>query len=121
MPTPATSSDEFCSSTKLHIDQNADPVAVHKPVPVPIHWMKDLNDQLDMDVRLGVIEKVPIGEPVTWCHRLVLTPKKDGSPRRTVDLQALNRKSVRQTHFTDSPFNLAISVPKKTVRTVLDT
>ena len=32
----------------------------------------------DRDVRLRVLEPVPVGEPVTWCHRMVICDKKNG-------------------------------------------
>ena len=89
---------------QLMVDPNAKPVAVHTPVPVPIHWQHDVKMGLDRDVRLGVIEPVPIGEPVKWCHRMVVCAKKNGKPRRTVDLQALNAHATRKTHHTQSPF-----------------
>ena len=105
---------------KLYVDESARPVAVHKPVPIPMHWMKQVKEQLDKDVRLGVLEPVPVGDPVTWCSRMIVCPKKDGNPRRTVDLQCLNKVSARQTHATESPFHQAVSVPKHTYKTVLD-
>ena len=71
------------------------------------------------DVALGVIEPVPINTPVTWCSRMVMAPKHSGEPRRTVDLQALNRVSVRQTHHTRSPFMLASAIPAGKVKFVL--
>ena len=49
----------------LMVDTNATPVAHHTPVPVPLHWQDEVKSGLDQDVRLGVIEPVPIGEPVT--------------------------------------------------------
>ena len=52
-------------------------------------------------------------------HRMVIAPKKDGSPRRTVDLQALNRASVRQTHHTASPYHTAASIPSGVMETCL--
>ena len=76
--------------------------------------------QLDRDVKLGVIEPVPWGEPTTWCSRMVTVAKENGSPRRTVDLQALNNASVRQTHHTPSPFHQAMSVPHNMKKSVLD-
>ena len=51
---------------------------------------------------------------------MVVCPKKDGHPRRTVNLKALNKSAPRQTHATESPFNQAASVPKDTYKTVLD-
>ena len=96
------------------------PHAVHTPIPIPHHWKTKVKDDLDRDVRLGIIEKVPQGTPTNWCARMVVAPKKDGSPRRTVDLQQLNKATLRETHHTPSPFNLASSVPCNTVKTVLD-
>ena len=105
---------------KIDIDPNSTPVAVHTPIPVPVHWKEKVKDQLDRDVKLGVIEPVPWGEPTTWCSRMITVAKKDGSPRRTVDLQALNDASVRQTHHTPSPFHQAMAVPHGTRKTVVD-
>ena len=105
---------------KLNIDPAAIPKAFHTPVPVPLHWREEVKRGLDQDVKLGVIEPVPIGEPVTWCHRMVICPKKNGKPRRTVDLQALNAYATRETHHTQSPFHQARSVPAATKKTVFD-
>ena len=105
---------------KLHVDPKAQPVAIHKPRPVPIHWRDQVQDELERDVRIGVLELVPIGEPTDWCSPMVICPKTNGDPRRTVDLQALNDVSVRQTHTAESPFHQALSVPKQTIKTVVD-
>ena len=105
---------------KLNIDLSAEPKAYHTPIPVPLHWQKEVKAGLDQDVNLGVIEPVPIGEPVTWCHRMVVCPKKNGKPRRTVDFQSLNAHATRETHHTQSPFHQARSVPANMKKTVFD-
>lgn len=105
---------------KLHISPDAKPVAVHKPIPLPLHWMKPVKEGLDKDEKLGVIEKVPLGEPVTWCAKMICVPKKDGQPRRTVDFQALNKAAYRQTHATIALFQQATSVPKDNYKSVVD-
>ena len=105
---------------KLMIDPDATPFASHKPIPIPVHWQEEVYAGLDRDVRLGVIEPVPVGTPVTWCHRMVVVPKKSGKPRRTVDLQPLNRYAVRETHHTESPFHQARAVPPNTYKSVTD-
>ena len=51
---------------------------------------------------------------------MVCVPKKDNSPRRTVNFQPLNRHSARYTHHTLSPFHQASMVPANTKKTVLD-
>ena len=52
---------------------------------------------------------------------MVATPKKNGSPRRTVDLQKLNATTLRKTHQTSSPFNQVSIVSAHNRKTVLST
>ena len=51
---------------KLHVNPEAEPVAIHKARPVPVHWRDKVLAELERDVRIGVLERVPIGEPTTW-------------------------------------------------------
>ena len=104
----------------LYVDEKVKPVAFHKPYPVPLHFQKQVKESLDNDVKLGVLEKVEVGEPTTWCSRMVIQSKKDGGPRRTVDLQQLNKHCVRQTHSVKAPFHQATAIPANTWRTCLD-
>ncbi|CAG2237418.1 unnamed protein product [Mytilus edulis] len=108
-----------CEPLQLHVDPNATPVAVHKPALVPIHWQDKVYADLERDVRIGVLEQVSQNTPTTWCSRMVVTSKADGTPRRTVDLQPQNRHSVRQTHHVPSPFHLA-DRPQGMKKTVTD-
>ena len=104
----------------IHFLPDVTPQAIHTPIPVPYHWKKQVKADLDQDVRLGIIEPVPQGTPTRWCSRMVVTAKKDGSPRRTVDLTNVNRTTLRETHHTPMPFNLVADVPTGTKKTVLD-
>ena len=88
----------------IPVRRDAKPVAVHTPAPVPLHGEEKVKRDLERDVSLGVKEPVSLNTPVTWCHRMVTVPKHNGEPRRTVDMQSLNKASVRQTHHTRSPF-----------------
>ena len=105
---------------RLIVNDDATPVAHHTPIPVPVHWQEQVKIGLDQDVQLGVIEPVPVGTPVSWCHRMVVCAKKSGKPRRTVDFQALNRYATRETHHTQSPFHQARMVPPNTRKSVFD-
>ena len=105
---------------KIHTDPDAVPFVVHKPVPVPLHYRAEVKANIDADVKRGVLQKVPPGVPDTWCTRLVITPKKDGRPRRTVDLAVLTKAGVRETHHTRSPFKVVCSVPRGMLKTTLD-
>ena len=105
---------------EIHVDPDAPSKACHTPAPVPLHWQKRVYEDLLRDEALGVIERVPYGEPVTWCHRMVITRKHDGSPRRTVDLSTLNKYCKRETFASETPFHLARRIPKNTWKTVTD-
>ena len=96
------------------------PYAVHTPIKVPIHWESQVLDAIRQDERLGILEQVPPGSPVVWCSRMVVAPKKNGKPRRTVDMQKVKNATLRETHFTPSPFNIVSRIPKNTFKSVLD-
>lgn len=104
----------------LLVDPKAEPVAHQSPIPIPVHWQEKVKADLDRDVRLGVIEPVPVGESPTWCHRMVICAKKNGNPRRTVDFQSLNAHAARETHHTQSPYHQVRSVPSGKIKTVSD-
>ncbi|XP_021367133.1 uncharacterized protein LOC110459276 [Mizuhopecten yessoensis] len=101
---------------QLHVDPKVRPVVL-----VPIHWQDKVYAGIERDVRIGVLERVSPNTPTTWCSRMVVTGKADGTPRRTVDLQPQNRHSVRQTHHVPGSFHLADRVPQCTRKTVTDT
>jgi hypothetical protein len=105
---------------EIHLDPNAKPRACHTAASIPLHWQQKVYEDLLRDEALEVIERVPYGEPVNWCHRMVVTRKHDGSPRRTVDLSPLNKFCKRETHAQESPFHLARRVPGHTWKTVTD-
>ena len=105
---------------KITFREGATPHAVYKASPIPHHWQKPVKDDIDRDVRLRIIEAVPQGTVSEWCSRMVVVAKKDGSPRRTVDLQKLNEATYREVHHTQTPFNLVSNVPKNTYKTVID-
>ena len=74
--------------------------------------MTAVKASITRDVQLGVLEAVTVGEPITWCHRLVAARrKKNGKPRRIVDMKVLNKHAVRETHHTQSRFQQATLVP----------
>ena len=105
---------------KITFKQDSTPYAIHKPIPIPHHWKERVKAQLDADVALDIIEPIPQGVPTRWCSRMVVVAKKDGSPRRTVDLQALNKATLRETHHTPTPFNIVSTIPNRMKKTILD-
>ena len=105
---------------EIHVDPATPPKACHTPAPEPLHWQQRVYDDLLHNEALGVIERVPYGEPTTWCHRMVTTRKHDGSPRRTVDLSPLNKFCKHETFAMEPPFHLGCRIPKNTWKTVTD-
>ena len=90
------------------------------PATIPLHWESDVKRGLDRDLALGVIEKVGVNVPVSWCSRMLITPKTNGQPRRVIDFTPVNKHAPRQLHHTKSPYVIATSVPRNQVKTVLD-
>ena len=78
---------------RLMVEPDAWPVAHHAPIPVPVHWQDDMKACLNRDIRLGVIEPVPIGKPVTWCQKIV--PERLASYSTTVRLEYTNRLRIQ--------------------------
>ena len=105
---------------EIHIEESNSPRTCHTAAPVPMHWHKRVYEDLLRDEALGVIEQVPYGIPVSWCHRMVVTRKHDGTPRRTVDLSPLNKFCKRETFASEAPFQLARRIPGNTWKTVTD-
>ena len=81
----------------IHVKDGVVPTAAHIPIPIPAHWKSGVKQQLDSDVEKGILYKLPPCEPVDWCMRMVCVPKPDGSPRRTIDFQPLNKFCKRET------------------------
>ena len=107
-------------SIKIHVDENVKPKTFHTPAVVPFLWKEKVHSDLLRDEALGVIERVPYGEPVKWCHRMVITRKQDGSPRRRVDLSPLNKHCKRETFSWELPFHIVRRIPQGTWKTVTD-
>ena len=82
----------------LMIDPGAKPVSNKKCYQVPVHFKEKVLKSLETDVKLGVCERVPPNTKDIWCSPMIITPKKNGEPRRIVDLRHLNKSAARQTH-----------------------
>ena len=73
-----------------HIKKGAVPLAQHTHIPVPLHWKAQVKAAPAPNVTKGTIKPVPIVTPTTSCSQMVVTTKKDSTPRQKVDLQHLN-------------------------------
>ena len=66
---------------------------------------------IERDIKLGVLERVPANTPVTWCSRMHVVAKKNGDPHRVVDSRPVNAASRRQTHHVEPPYSQARGIP----------
>ena len=127
--------DQFCKTTfnrsapsltmssppaHIHLKDGAIPYACHTSIPAPLHWKGQVKASLDDDVKGGIIAPVPVGTLVIWCSQMIITAKKDGTTRHTVDLQHLNSQCLHETHHCQSSFQLACQVPSSSKKTILD-
>ena len=81
---------------------------------------KEVKADFDRDICLGVIEVVPIGESVTWCHQMVICAKNYGKPCRMIDFQPPNTHVTWENNHSQSPFHQARSIPPNTKKTVFN-
>ena len=99
---------------RIHVREDAKPVAVHRPATIPAHWQAKVKADIERDIKLGVLERVPANTPVTWCSQMHMVSKKNGDPRRVVDMRPVNAASRRQTHHVEPPYSQARSIPSGT-------
>jgi hypothetical protein len=100
---------------KIHLKPDAQPYAQAKARRIPIPYMDQLKKQLDEMERLGVISSHK--EPSTWCHPIVIAPKKDSDELRIcIDFTHLNKFIQREFHPSNSPFEAVTSIPAEELK-----
>ena len=102
------------------MDPEVKPVAIHKAALIPIHLKARVTEDLDRDVRLGILKKVNVNSPVKWLSSMLVTMKRDGSPRRIIDFKNLYNAVPRQTNITQSPFMCASVCSPHKKKSILD-
>ena len=98
----------------MHITLRSDavPCRHYRACAIPFQWRDAVEGQLSSMESKGVIKKVPVGEPFTWCHPMVVVPKKaSAEPRITVDLTGLNKYVERPAYPTRVPSEIVASIP----------
>ena len=85
----------------LKCDPTAKPVA-HPPRPIPAALREPARAKLIQLESMGIIEKVPVGEPTAWCSAMHVVNKKSSGPgkdvRITIDPKDLNDVLLREYH-----------------------
>ncbi|UYV73839.1 hypothetical protein LAZ67_11001072 [Cordylochernes scorpioides] len=63
----------------IELVKDAVPCKRYRAYNVPFHWRDPVKTQLDIMLAKGIIEQVPVGEAIDWCHPMVVVPKKGSS------------------------------------------
>ena len=86
------------TDTVAHIHMPADAVPVaHPPSRVPAHLQDATVAELQLQLKLGIIEQA-VG-PTPWVARMVVVPKtQKGQVRLTYDFRDVNRQALRERH-----------------------
>jgi hypothetical protein len=96
---------------EVNLKHNARPYQNSKPYPVPLNLQDETKRDLDMAVKMGILETVPIGEVTDWLAPMLAIAKKLGGVRRVINYKALNKQCNRAVHTTQPTFQMSISVP----------
>ena len=51
----------------IHLKPDDIPYVTNTPISIPYHWKQEIKESLNADVEKGIMEPVPVGEPVEWC------------------------------------------------------
>ena len=107
----------------LLCDPSAKPVA-HPARPIPAALREPAREKLNQLESLGIIEKVPVGEPTAWCSAMHVVNKKASGPRKdvriTIDPKDLNKALLREYHPMCTIEEVATRTDKSKFFTVLD-
>ena len=107
---PGMTGPEIC----FHVDADAVPRAVHTPAPVPLRWLDSVKEQLESDVAMGFIEKVPIGSH----HFGAIEWSSPQNPTAHLEGPWICLHSTRFASERPIIFNLPSNKPKKSLRTL---
>ena len=105
---------------ELFVDPSVKHVAIHRAAIIPIYLKASVKADLDRDVQLGILEKVNVNSPVKWLSQMIISIKKNGSPRRLINYKRLNDAILRQTNITQSSFTCASACPPGKKKALLD-
>ena len=96
----------------INLRSDAVPCQHYRARTVPFQWRDAVEAQLSSMVSKGVIEKVLVGESLTWCHLTVVLPKKSSAePQITVYLTGLNKYVELPAYPIRVPSEVVASVP----------
>ena len=80
----------------IKLTEDAIPYSLCTPRNVAIPLREKVKSELNRMETNGIISRVT--EPTSWCARMVVVPKKEGSVRICVDLKPLNQSVLWEVY-----------------------
>ena len=104
---------EVTQEMHINLKDNYVPTKHTKAAPIPMFLYKPTKEDIERDVRLGVLEVAPHDESTEWVCQMLAVPKKgDGAGvRRVINYKPLNKWGKRMPHVTMDPFKQVTAVP----------
>jgi hypothetical protein len=100
---------------KIHTKPDPIPYCCKKPTVGPLNFRA----RVKADMMKGILERVPAGEPDSWCSRMVIQEKKNEKARRSLDLSYLSKYGLAESHHTSSAI-IAKRIPGNKFKSTLD-
>ena len=75
---------------------------------------------IEADVTKGILEKVPVSKPDSWCSRMVIQERRNARARRTRVLSHLSKHGLDKTHITSSAATIAMRIPGQKLKSTLE-
>ncbi|MGL4850984.1 MAG: reverse transcriptase domain-containing protein [Clostridium sp.] len=84
----------LCNRGKHEIETTSDKPVYQKNYKIPIHFEKEISDQIQKNLELGVIRN----SKSPWNSRIVPITKPDGSLRMCIDYRELNKVTIKDKY-----------------------
>ena len=55
---------------RIHVKEGVQPKAIHKASTILAHWVEQVRQELEQDIELDMLERVPSNTLTTWCSRM---------------------------------------------------
>ncbi|KAF9761555.1 Retrovirus-related Pol polyprotein from transposon opus [Nosema granulosis] len=83
-----------CKEGVHSIETTSNKPIYHRNERIPIHWEKEIDEEIKKNLRLGIIRKIRS----SYCSRIVPAQKPDGSVRMCIDYRPLNQITIKDRY-----------------------